>query len=110
MHWYNLIKPEFKQLFLDDLREDYERIASDEEFRQYIVKDLNDEQKLVFDGVLKYKNRRDFDVLYKKYRLLSEQRKLLEKYEEAKKFNEELLSSSSWKATSGLSSARQKLR
>lgn len=109
LHWYRLIKPEFKQLFLDDLRADYERIVSDEEFKNYIVKDLNDQQKLLLDGVLKYKDRKDFDIVFEKYRLLSEQERLQEKYDEVKKINDELLSSTSWKSTYPLRYLKKKL-
>ena len=109
MHWYRLIKPEFKQTFLDELREDYERIAADEEFKNYIVKDLNEKQLMIFEGVLKYKDRKDFDVLFKKYRLLVEQEKLQEKYDNVKKMNEDLLASSSWKATESFRSLKRKI-
>lgn len=109
-HWYMNIRPFYKQMFLDDLREDYQRIASDDEFRKYIEKDMTSLQKLLFDGVLKYENRHDFDVLFKKFRLLEKQEKLKEKYENAKQLNEELLNSSSWKATENLRSFMHKLR
>ncbi|WP_458402847.1 glycosyltransferase family 2 protein [Methanobrevibacter sp.] len=109
-YWYRLIKTEFKQLFLDMLREDYQRIASDEKFKEYIVSNLTDPQKLIFEGVLKFKNYKDFNVLYKQYRLLLDQENLIKTYEKEKQLNEELLSSSSWKATSGLRSLRHSLK
>ena len=110
MHWYNLIKREFKQIFLDELREDYERINSDEKFRNYIVKDLDETQMMIFEGVLKFKNYKDFNVLFKKYRLLLEQQRLEARLGRVKKFNDELLNSSSWKATESLRSFKQNLK
>ena len=109
LHWYNLIKREYKQLFLDMLREDYERIASDAEFKNYIEKDMTYNQKLVFDGVLRFKNFKDFDVLFLKYRELENRDRWLIKYQKAKDFNDELLSSSSWQATEKLRSLKRRL-
>ena len=110
MHWYRLIKDKFKQIFLDELREDYERIASDEEFKNYIVKDLDERQLMIFEGVLKYKKKENFDVLFEKYRVLAEQDRLQKKYEDVKKLNEDLLTSSSWKATENLRSLKRKIK
>ena len=99
MYWYGLIRDEFKQLFLDDLRADYKRIAGDEEFKNYIVKDLNERDLMIFDAVLKYPKRKQFDVLFNRYKALVENEKLKEDYEYVKRTNDELLSSSSWKLT-----------
>lgn len=109
-YWYRRIKPEFKQLFYDYLKEDYERIASDEKFKQYILNDLGEHEKMIFEGVLRYDDRKDFDVLYRKYRLLLKKEVLEAELDSLKKFNEELLSSSSWKATKYLRSAKRILK
>ena len=109
-HWYRLIKPSFKQLFFDDLKEDYQRIASDEKFKAYIEKDLTETQKMLFDGVLWFEDRYDFDVLFKKVQLLQQQERFNKRYEKAKKLNEDLLSSSSWKATEGLRSLKHSIK
>ena len=97
LHWFNLIRPEFKQLFLDKLRENYERIASDCEFKNYIFKDLDENQKMIFEAVLKYKRVDDFAVFYDKFRLKLKRENLKEKYQKELDLNEEILTSNSWK-------------
>jgi hypothetical protein len=67
-------------------------------------------QKMLFSGVLKYENRYDFDILFEKSRLLEQQERLQLKYEKAKQLNDELLNSSSWKATEYLRSLKRNLR
>ena len=92
------------------MKEDYKRIASDEKFKAYIEKDLTETQKMLFDGVLWFEDRYDFDVLFKKVQLLQQQERFKARYEKAKKLNEDLLTSSSWKATEGLRSLKHSIK
>jgi len=101
-HWYKLIKPEFKQLYLDKVREDYERIASDEEFKEYIMKDLEPHDRKLFEYVLKYEDCDTFDVAFENYRLRRKNTKLQNRYDEVKKTHEDLINSNSWQKTQRL--------
>lgn len=108
-YWYRHIRDEFKQLFLDKLREDYLRIDSDKEFKEYIFKDLDVAEQKLYEYVLKYKDRETFDVAYRNYRLRRENSQLKAEYEEVRKTHEELLNSESWKKTQALRSFKKKI-
>lgn len=106
-YWYRNIRPEFKQLFLDKLREDYQRIGSDEEFKNYIFKDLDVAEQKLYEYVLKYKDVETFDVAYKNYRLRRKNSQLKAEYEEVRNTHEELINSNSWKKTQSLRSLKK---
>ena len=106
-HWYKLIKPEYKQLYLDKLREDYLRIDSDSEFRDYILKDLEPYDLKLYEYVLKYEDYETFNVALKNYRMRRRTAKLEEKYENVKSLHEELVNSNSWKKTERLRSRKK---
>ena len=106
-HWYKLIKPEFKQMYLDKVREDYQRIDSDSEFRDYILKDLKPHEVKLYEYVLKYEDCDTFDVALKNFRMRRRTTKLQEKYETVKALHEELINSNSWKKTERLRSIKK---
>lgn len=101
-HWYQLIKPEFKQLYLDKLREDYKRIASDSQFKEYIMKDLEPYDQKLFEYVLKYEDCDTFDVAFENYRLRRKNAKLKNRYDEVRKIHDDLINSNSWQKTQRL--------
>ncbi|WP_407376086.1 glycosyltransferase family 2 protein [Methanobrevibacter sp.] len=106
-HWYRHIKPEFKQYFLDRLREDYRRIASDEEFKQYIIKDLTDAERRVFESVLTYEDVDTFDYAYENYMVRLKNESLKRRYENARKTHDDLINSNSWQKTRMLRSIKK---
>lgn len=105
-HWYNSIRKEFKQLFLDKLRQDYLRIASDSEFEEYIFRDAPEYYRTVYDYVLKYHDTDTFDVAYKNYELRRKKASLKERYDKVRKLHTDLINSNSWKKTQALRSRK----
>lgn len=105
--WYRKIKDEFKQLFLDMLREDYERIAEDGKFKEYIFRDAPQYYEKIFDDVLKYKDRETFDFAFENYLLRRKNHSLKEKYDEVRKIHDDLINSNSWQKTAKLRSVKK---
>lgn len=63
--WYNGIKEEFKQEFFERMKEDYLKLAEDEEFYKSFWGDLNHNQKIIFGSVLESNYYREFNHLLK---------------------------------------------
>ena len=98
-HWYPEIQPELREMYFQAMKEDYERIAADKEFYDYIIDDLTPKSKAIFLNTLASENHKQFDK--KMENIL-----LKEEIEELKEENEEIKSSKSWKITKPLRSIK----
>ena len=94
-YWYNSIQDEYKEEYFQTMKKDYERIAEDSEFYDYLMEGLSYLTKTICRNVLKSKDHEEFDKNMEIFELKQE-------IKELKKFNKELLSSSSWKVTKPL--------
>ena len=101
-HWYKFIQEEYKGEYFDAMKEDYERIASDDKFFKYILSDLNKESKQIFCNVLKSNDYKEFDENMEMFMLEEKIKYLRRENNELRQFNEQILSSSSWKVTKPL--------
>lgn len=80
-YWYKNIKDEFKKLFFDAMKGDYEKIRDDNEFCSYFMDNLNERQRTIFLSVLKSQIHEEFDLYMANYELEVENehlRKLLD--------------------------------
>lgn len=101
-HWYKLIQEEHKEEYFNAMKEDYERIASDKEFYDYIVEDLNEDSYKIFHYVLESNDYKEFDDNVEKLLLEHKIRYLRRQNYKLKMQNQQLLSSTSWKVTKPL--------
>ena len=75
-YWYENIKEEFKAQFFSKMKGDYDSIAQDKEFCQYMLSNLNEWQRTIFSSVLNAGTREEFDLYMKNYDLEVENRHL----------------------------------
>ena len=73
--WYNGIKEELKQEFFKRTKENYLKLAEDEEFYNNFLNDLNSNQRKIFDSVMESNYYREFN-----YRLRLKKNKNRNKY------------------------------
>lgn len=99
-YWYKNINDEFKQEFFDEMKEDYLRIAADEEFCRNFYRKITRQNRAIFKSVLEADTYREFNLLLDVYNLEKENRKLKDKIREYE-------SSTSWKITRPLRSIKK---
>lgn len=98
--WYRNIRDEFKQLYFDAMKEDYQKIADDGELSGDFKENITDRNRFIFESVLESQSRNEFDLMVENYDLKREN-------EDLKRKIEEFSSSKSWKITKPLRAIRK---
>ncbi len=91
-YWYSNIKDEFREMFFEEMKRDYEKIARDRELYTDMMENLSELNQFTFKSVLDSSSHEIFDLKIENYKLKEENMKLKEKIEE-------FSSSKSWKIT-----------
>lgn len=91
-YWYSNIKDEFKQLFFDEMKRDYEKIADDSQLCRDLLDNSSELNQFIFKSVLDSPSHEIFDLKIENYQLRQENIRLKEKIDE-------FSSSKSWKIT-----------
>ncbi|MBQ6100231.1 MAG: glycosyltransferase [Methanobrevibacter sp.] len=99
-YWYKNINDEFKDIFFDEMKQDYLKIVEDEEFYKNFMKKLTRENRTIFTNAIEADNHRQFSLLMENYELKKEIKNLKKKIEEFE-------SSRSWKITRPLRSIKK---
>lgn len=99
-YWYKNINEEFKQEFFDEMKEDYLRIAADDEFCKNFYKKITKSNRRIFTNVLKADTYKEFNLLMEIDDLKKENKKLKNQIKEFE-------SSNSWKITRPLRSLKK---
>lgn len=99
-YWYKNINEEFKQEFFDEMKEDYLRIAADDEFCKNFYKKITKSNRQIFTNVLKADTYKEFNLLMEIDDLKKENKKLKNQIKEFE-------SSNSWKITRPLRSLKK---
>lgn len=99
-YWYRHINDEFKDIFFEEMKEDYMKIAADKEFCQNFMDKSTASNRIIFKNAIKSKNNDEFSLLMENFELKRENERLKKKIEEYE-------SSNSWKITKPLRSIRK---
>ena len=94
-HWYPEIQPQHKEMYFQAMKEDYQKIADDKEFYDYIIDDLTEKSREIFLNTLSSENHEEFEEKMENIHLKEE-------IEELKQTNDEMQNSTSWKITKPL--------
>jgi len=94
-HWYPEIQPELREMYFQAMKENYQKIADDKEFYDYIIDDLTPKSRAIFENTISSANHEEFDEKM-------EPVLLKEKIGELEQENKDLQSSTSWKITEPL--------
>lgn len=75
-YWYKNIQEEFKKPYFEEMKRDFERIAEDREFYEYITDDLIDWQRNILESCLEADIPEEYDLMMENYDLEIENRHL----------------------------------
>lgn len=110
------IKDEFKQMYLEALKRDFEKVKKETFFDDF-YENLIERNQRIYSLVLELDSPSEiilsidnFDYARKNRKLKKENRRLKKENKELKKINDEILSSNSWKMTKSLRSIRNVLK
>ena len=110
------IKDEFKQMYLEALKKDFEKVKKETFFDDF-YENLIERNQRIYSLVLELDSPSEiilsidnFDYARKIKKLKKENRRLKKENKELKKINDEILSSNSWKMTKSLRSIRNVLK
>ncbi|WP_298522452.1 glycosyltransferase [uncultured Methanobrevibacter sp.] len=99
-YWYKNIREDYKQDFLDAMRKDYEKIASNKDLFHDFSNNISEKNLFIFESALNAENVKEFDLTVENYELRCEN-------DELKRKIEEFESSKSWKITKPLRGIRK---
>ncbi len=94
-HWYQKIQPQYKELYFEAMKENYQKIFDDKEFYDYIIDDLNRKSREIFLTTVSSTNHKEFE-------LKMENNQLKKKVKKYRRINKEMQNSTSWKITKPL--------
>ena len=81
-YWYKNIQDEYKKAYFEEMKRDFERIASDGDFYEYITTDLVDWQRNILESCLEADIYEEYDLMMENYDLEIENRHLKELLDE----------------------------
>lgn len=99
---YKGIRDEYKSEYFLAMKRDYDRIASDERFCKFFYDALNNNDKRVFEVVIRSKDFDEFKLRIKNYELKKDNEWLTNENLRLNKLNSQLRNSNSWKLTQKL--------
>ncbi len=71
-YWYKNIKDEFKELFFQAMKKDYQKITDDDEFLKYFITSLDNRKRTIFESALNSQTHEEFDLCMENYGLRME--------------------------------------
>lgn len=99
---YRGIQDEYKEDFYNAMKADYDRIASDERFYNYIYDHLNTKNQRILSDVIKSRNFEEYELMVENFELKKENDRLINDNLFLNKYHSSLKQSNSWKVTQKL--------